>query len=115
MSDPDSLGAFQQMQLEAMAESLPEDRQKLLLEQSTTEDPRDYLFTPDARFLICATHKGAWIFEWQSLLASSEANPKPIYRVQSAGQMSDHPFAFMMSQMDFSAGVSAVAYDPDRM
>jgi WD40 repeat protein len=135
LNDPSSLGAVQRMQLAAIYGAVSQGRRKLDVQLShweselgesaprpeeedveaclTEEEPRALLFTPDARFLICGSNKGVWVYDWQSLVASSDKNPKPLYRSQLAGQGSGQPFGFLFN-LDFSSGVTDLAFDPDR-
>jgi hypothetical protein len=79
-------------------------------EPLTAEDPRTFMFSADGRYLICGTGKSAWVFRWRTLLVSGVETPPPLYRYRPESKAPAMPMAFLM-QMDFSAGVGALAHD----
>jgi hypothetical protein len=91
----------------AMAAAAAETEEPL-----TAEDPRTFLFTADGKYLICGTSKSAWVFRWRTLLASGVETPPALYRYQPESKASGMPMAFLM-QTDYSAGVGALAHDPE--
>ncbi|MGB9457575.1 MAG: hypothetical protein WCB12_16115 [Bryobacteraceae bacterium] len=82
----------------------------------TAESPRRLRFSPDGRFLFCATNHGAWVYEWEALLASAEASPKPVYHFQPAQTPPKSQTPSGWWELTFGTGadrqVSDAVYDP---
>ena len=123
MNDPGGVGALQTMQVATRGKELSQARGKInvpgmadsdsMQESLTAEDPTVLLFTPDARFLICGSRKGAWVFDWEKLMASRDSHPKPVHRFRSAVKATGHPLASMIG-IDLSAQMGDIAFDAER-
>jgi WD40 repeat protein len=50
----------------------------------SAEGSRHLRFSADGRLLFCATIHGAWVFDWEALLASPERSPRARYHYQSS-------------------------------
>ncbi len=75
-------------------------------ESLTADVPRCLLFSRDGRFLFCGTNKGAWVYDWQPLLASTGLYPGAIYRFRP------NPTSVMFDAADLDTAVLDLAHDP---
>jgi hypothetical protein len=76
----------------------------------TMDAPRGLLFDSEGRRLFCATAKGAWVFDWESLLDSPNGHAEPRYRFRMA--TAPGPFNFLPI-LQMSTGVIDLTCDPE--
>jgi len=81
-------------------------RDETVGERLTADAPRCLAFSRDGRLLFCGTNRGAWVYDWQSLLASTGLYPTAVYRFRPRSTSA------LFEAADFDAAVLDLAHDP---